>query len=179
MFRTPLFVRARLALACVLAPALLTASCDSVDLATAIEIGEIESGYYDAGVTDMGLNKLVPSITLRLKNISEAPVTSVDMVLYFRSQATEVHPESELDEIIVTAIGSDGLAPAAMTEPLVVRSKQGYTLEQARAELFVHRDFRDVTVRMFLKRAGKLVPIGDHQIERRLLLATPTDPAAR
>ena len=167
------------ALACALLGASLlpAAGCNQVDLATALTMEELTSGYYDAGVTELGANKLVPSLTFRLKNASAESVNAIDLVVFF--WGVEFEEPKELDEIILRAIGSEGLAPGTATEPIVVRSKQGFALEQqARSELFNHRLFRDVTAKIFLKRGGRLVPFGEYTIERRLLLAPPTGPAA-
>jgi hypothetical protein len=158
--------------------ALGAAGCAQVDLQTVLEVTEFSSGYYDAGVTDVGANKLVPSVTFQLKNISPDPVTSVDLVVFF--WGTEYEEPKELDEVIVTVIGSDGLATGATSDPIVVRSKQGFALEQqARAELFNHRLFRDVTAKLFLKRGGKLVAFGEYTIDRRVLLAPPMESTSR
>jgi hypothetical protein len=164
-------------LTCALALTLGASSCAQVDLKTVLEVQELTSGYYDAGVTEGGLNKLVPSVTFRIKNISAEPVRSVDMVIFF--WGVQYEQPQELDEVIIKAIGSDGLAPGALSEPIVVRSKQGFSLEQARAELFNHRLFRDTTAKLFMKRGGTIVPFGEFVTERRLLLAAPTDPAVR
>jgi hypothetical protein len=158
--------------------ALFGAACDRVDLKTALEIEEMSSGYYDAGITDIGANKLAPSVTFRIKNVSDEPVTSVDLVAFF--WGVEFEEPKELDEVIVTVIGSDGLAPGASTEPIVIRSKQGFALqEQARAELFNHRLFRDTTTKLFLKRGGRLVPFGEYTTDRRLLLSAPSGTAVQ
>jgi len=163
---------AALLLACV------ATACNQVDLKTAFEITELSSGYHDAGVTDTGDNKLVPSISFRMKNVSAEPIRSVDMVVFFWS--VEFEQPKELDEVIITVINSDGLAPGATSDMVVVRSKQGFALQQqARSELFKHRLFRDSTAKLFLKRAGKLVAFGEYTIDRRVLLAAPTESASR
>lgn len=164
-------------LLCALLLVATATACSQVDLKTTLEIQEVSSGYYDAGVTDAGLNKLVPSLTFRLKNISSEPVNSVEVMVFF--WGTEYDQAKELDEVIVKAIGSEGLAPGALSEPIVVRSKQGFSLEQARAELFNHRLFRDTTAKVFMKRGGKIVAFGEYTTERRLLLAAPTETTAR
>ncbi|GMV20558.1 MAG: hypothetical protein AB7P34_15965 [Vicinamibacterales bacterium] len=169
--------RTFLALA-VCAPLVAVSGCNSVDLKTAVEVTDVSSGYHDAGVTDLGDNKLVPSFTFRLKNVSTDALSSVEVITYFWGEK-DGRP-LELDEIIITGISSDGLAPGASTEPLVVRSKQGFTLQQqARSELFNHSMFRDVTVKLLLKRGGRLVPAGEFTIERRLLLAAPSGTSAQ
>jgi len=164
-------------LTCALLLTLAASGCAQVDLKTALEVQELTSGYHDAGVIEGGLNKLVPSVTFRLKNLSTETVTSVDMIIFFWGVRDE-QPQ-ELDEVIINAIGSDGLAPGALSDYLVVHSKQGFSLEQPRAELFNHRLFRDTTARLFMKRAGKIVPFGEFVTERRLLLAAPTAAASR
>ncbi len=164
-------------LTCALLLTLTASGCAQVDLKTVLEVQELTSGYHDAGVIEGGLNKLVPSVTFRIKNISTEPVSSVDMVIFF--WGVQYEQPMELDEVIIKAIGSDGLAPGALSEPIVVRSKQGFSMEQARAELFNHRDFRDTTAKLFMKRGGKIVPFGEFVTERRLLLAAPTDSASR
>lgn len=151
--------------------------CAQVDLKTALEITDWSSGYHDAGVTDTGDNKLVPSVTFKLKNVSPESVTSVDMVVFF--WGVEYDTPKELDEVIVRVISSEGLAAGQTSEPVVVRSKQGFTTPYARAELFNHRQFRDVTAKLFVKRGGKIVAFGEYTIERRLLLANPTESTSR
>jgi hypothetical protein len=164
-------------LTCALLLTLTASGCAQVNLKTALEIQELSSGYHDAGIIEGGRNKLVPSFTFRIKNISDASVNSVDMVILFWGE--QYGEPMELDEVLINAINSGGLAPGALSEPIVVRSKQGFSLEQARAELFSHNLFRDTTAKLFMKRGGNIVPFGEFVTERRLLLADPTAPASR
>ena len=55
-------------------------ACSQVDLKTAFEITELSSGYHDAGVTESGDNKLEPSISFRLKNLTAEPIRSEALV---------------------------------------------------------------------------------------------------
>ncbi len=157
----------------VLVLALVTsAGCATVDLKTAVDITEVSSGYFDAGITDSGLNKLVPSITFNIHNAADTTLSSVDMVVLFWQDGRD----AEMDELVVTAIGGSGLEPGASSEPLVLRASVGYTLDQPRAELFAHSQFVDVTAKLFAKRGGRIVPVGEFKIDRRILLGTPTHP---
>lgn len=168
-------------LVCAAAALLLlvpASACSSVDLSSTLEVTEVTSGYYDAGVTDLGASKLVPSISLRLKNLSTDSISSVNMAVFFWGE--EYDEPKELDEVLITAIGRDGIAPGATSEPILVRSRQGFTLEeQPRSELFNHRKFRDVTAKVFLRHTGAIVPFGEFTIERRVLLSAPTDILSR
>lgn len=176
--------RLRAHLAHVTVAALLTLGalgCAEVDLTTAVELTEMSTGFYDAGITDQGLNKLVPSVSFRVKNTSGDRLTSVDLAIFFWANGLEGEEDTELADMLVNLVGtgSNGLEVDGVSEPVVIRSKQGYTLQEARAELFNHRAFRDVTAKLFLRRGGKMVPFGEVEIERRLLLAAPTDAASK
>lgn len=155
--------------------AFAVAGCGSVDLKTAVQITDVSSGYYDNGLTPAGLNHLVPSLTFTVRNASDQELSSIDVVVMYWATGDD----TEQDEAVIKVIGGGGLAPGASTDPVVSRSKIGYTLEQPRSELFSHRMFRDWTVKLFIKRGGKIVPAGEYPIERRLLLSAPTGTAPR
>ena len=67
--------------------------------------------------------------------------------------------------------------PGASSDPILVRSATGYTLEQPRSELFTHRDFKDFTAKIFAKREGKIVPLGEFTIEHRIIPHADEPPA--
>jgi len=163
MFRRLLLVRAALCVALVAA-----SSCAEIDLKTAVQIADVSSGYYDAGITPDG-NKLVPSLTFTVRNGADAPLSSIDMVVLFWQDGKD----AEMDELVVKVIGGDALAPGASSEPVVLRASVGYTTAGARAELFGHRDFLDITAKLFVKRGGRIMPAGEYKIDRKLLLSSP------
>jgi hypothetical protein len=141
-----------------------SSSCTRIDLARSLSVVEVFGGYYDVGIVN-GLNKLVPSVTFKLRNTGTVPITGVQLLVSFWQDGAD----GELDSREVRGIGSDAVEPGATTDPILVRSATGYTLEQPRAELFTHRMFKDVVVKIFAKRAGEIVPIGEFRIERRIL----------
>lgn len=150
------------------------ASCGrSVDLATTFNITNVLTGYYDAGVVN-GLNKLVPSISFRLKNVGPVPVSEVNIVAAF----WVVGDDGPLQDYDLPGIGREAVASGAESPDILIRSEIGYTLEQPRAELFTHSMFRDGTVKLFAKRGGKIVPLGEFKIDRRIIPHL-TPPAGR
>jgi len=153
----------------------VAAGCSSVDLKTAVQITDVSSGYYDAGLTETGLNKLVPSITFTIHNAAETKLSSVDMIVLFWQDGAD----AEADELVVKAISGSGIPPGGATDPLGLRASVGYTLQQPRAELFTHSQFKDMKAKLFAKRGGRIVPAGEYPIERRLLLNTPTESASK
>ena len=103
------------------------------DISRLIAVTDIKTGWFDAGVEN-GLNKLVPTITLRLKNVSEEKVSLVQLNAVIR----RVGESEEWGGAYTRAIGSDGLAPGASTPPIVLRSTLGYTGSDPRSVMLQH-----------------------------------------
>jgi hypothetical protein len=150
--------------AAVLAWMLAGAGCGpAIDLSK-LEVTEVFTGYYDNGIKD-GWNHLLPSISFRLKNNGAVPVTDVQLSVAFWVDGGD----GEKDSRQVLGIGHDALAPGAATTPILVRPDHGYRLEGPRSTLFDNSLFRDMTARIFGKRSGKIVRLGEFKIERRVL----------
>lgn len=151
----------------VLALAISGVGCRRVELDKVLTVTDVFTGWYYLGMID-GLNKVVPSFSFRLTNGGDAPVSRVQLLVSFWPQGAD----GELDSKQVTGIGADALAPGASTDPILVRSETGYTLEQPKDELFMHSEFKDFSVKLFARRDGQLVPLGEFPIERRIIPST-------
>src|SRR5262245_42025679 len=90
---------------------LFTACGPTVDLTKGLQVLDVSSTWKDAGIVN-GQNKLVPSVTFRLKNVSsqKLPVLQVN-ALFKRVSDTE-----EWGSGFMTIAGSEGLAPGATTD---------------------------------------------------------------
>ncbi|MCL4847399.1 MAG: hypothetical protein KJ066_12750 [Acidobacteria bacterium] len=150
----------------VLAAPLYAAACDDgLDVQQALEINDVVTGYFDEGIV-AGRNKLVPSISFRVKNKAASTIRSVQINAVFRI----VGDEEELSSAFVRGIDSEGLAGGATTEPFVLRSHLGYTGEQPRAQMLQHSEFRDAQVELFAKHGSRQwASLGVFKIERQLL----------
>jgi hypothetical protein len=145
--------------------ALLLAGCRSREVEKDLAITDIHTGWYDVGVVD-GQNKLVPSITLRLQNVSSEPIARVQINAVFR----RLGESEEWDAHFVRGIGPDGLAPGAKGGELVLRSERGYTGSQSRLQMLQNKEFVDAKVEIFGKHGSRnWVKIGDYTIDRQLL----------
>lgn len=144
---------------------LLAAGCRSREVEKDLVLTDIHSGWYDVGVVN-GQNKLVPSITLRLQNVSSEPISRVQINAVFRRQGES----EEWDAHFVRGIGPDGLAPGAKGDELVLRSERGYTGSQSRLQMLQNKEFVDARVEIFGKHGSRnWVKIGDYKIDRQLL----------
>jgi hypothetical protein len=147
--------------------AVTLAGCGAVDVQSALEITDVRTGWYDEGVV-LGQNKLVPSISLRLQNISDANVQGIQLnAVFHRVIETEEPP---LGDHFVQAIDREGLAPGEAGDPLVLRSGFGYTGQQSRLEMLQNRFFVDARVEIYAKSGSRpWTLLGEFPIERTLL----------
>ena len=130
-----------------------------------LRVVDVHTGWYDTGIVD-GQNKLVPSISLRLENISDRPIDGVQLNAVFR----RVGEQEAWGEHFVRAIGPEGLQPGATTPPIVLRSTLGYTGAQPRLQMLQNREFVDARVDIFGRHGSRtLVKIHETQIDRQLL----------
>jgi hypothetical protein len=144
---------------------LFVAGCRSREVEKDLAITDIHSGWYDVGVVD-GQNKLVPSISLRLQNVSSESIARVQINAVFR----RVGEAEEWDAHFVRGIGPDGLDPGAKGDELVLRSDRGYTGIQSRLQMLQNKEFVDARVEIFGKHGSRnWVKIGDYTIDRQLL----------
>ncbi|HUL71545.1 MAG TPA: hypothetical protein VLT86_00480 [Vicinamibacterales bacterium] len=135
-----------------------------VDLRQALKVTDVVSGYYDDGLKD-GKNYLVPSVTFRLENSSPQNLTGLELtVAYWRDGE-----DGEWESTLVQSVGNDTIRAGSKSDPLTVRCRVGYTLEEPRADLFAHSLFKDVTAKIFARRGGTIVPIGEVKLDRQIL----------
>jgi hypothetical protein len=133
-----------------------------VNLSTALEVTDVLTGYYDAGLKD-GWNYLKPSITFKLRNKGAEKINAVQLSVAFWQDGAD----GEWDSHVMQAIRADGLDGNASTAPLVARSPNvGFRLEGARADFFQHTMFKDVEARLFASQAGNIYPLGRFKIDR-------------
>lgn len=149
---------------CVAAVAMAAGCARSRDVQKDLKIVEVHTGWYDAGVVQ-GKNKLVPSISLKLQNVSQEDIANVQMNAIFR----RVGEQEAWGEHYVRAIG-DNLKAGATGGEIVLRSSLGYTGEQSRAEMLQNSQFVDARVEIFGKHGSNTwAKMGEFPIERKLL----------
>jgi hypothetical protein len=146
--------------------AITTAGCSpTVDLTTGLELLDVSTGWHDAGVVN-GQNKLVPSISFKLKNVSDQTLVVLQVNAIFR-QVTETE---EWGSGFGTAVGGEGLAPGATTETITLHSTRGYTGTETISEMLQNSQFVDAKVNLFAKYGSiAWTPVGEMAVERTLI----------
>jgi hypothetical protein len=141
------------------------AGCAPREVENDLKVVDVHTGWYDLGIVD-GQNKLVPSVSLKLENISGEAISNVEFQGIFR----RVDEDKTWGDHFIRAIGRDGLAPGAMTDSLVMRSPRGYTASQARLTMLQNPQFVDAKVTVFGKHGSRQwVRMGEFPIDRQLL----------
>jgi hypothetical protein len=145
----------------------LSSGCGpSVDPVAVLEPQDVVTGWFDAGIVEGKLNKLVPSISLKLRNKSGEPIRSIQINAIFRRAG-----EAEMwGEHYGWAVQRDPLPAGASTKELVLRSGLGYTGEQPRMQMLQNREFVDAKVEIFLRQGSKVwAKLAEFPIQRQLL----------
>jgi hypothetical protein len=153
--------------ACLLLLGLVSAGCGPpVDLTKGLQVLDVASGWFDAGIVD-GQNKLVPTISFKLKNVSDQKLTTLQVNALFR-RVTE--PKEEWGSGFLTVAGPEGLSPGQVTLTLTIKSQLGYKGSDPRDELLHNSHFVDAKVDLFAKYGStQWKKIGEFQIDRRLI----------
>ena len=89
------------------------------------------TGWFDDGIIQGGLNRLVPTISFRLENTAAIEIRSVQINGVFR----RVGEEEEWGNAFVRVVGTEGLPSGSLTSPIVLESDLGYTGEEPRLEM--------------------------------------------
>ena len=130
-----------------------------------VEPVDVRTGWFDAGVEN-GMNKLLPTVTLTLKNVSSEPVANVQLNAVIR----RVGETDEWGGAYQKVVGSDPLPPGATSKPIVLRSNLGYTGIEPRAQMLKNSQFVDAHVQVFAKHGGnQWTKLGEWQIAREML----------
>ena len=152
-------------LVCLAAATLLAGCSRSRDVQKDLKLVDVRTGWYDAGIVE-GKNKLVPSISLKVQNVSGEDIANVQMNAIFR----RVGEQEAWGEHFVRAVDSDGLKAGATGGEIVLRSNLGYTGEQSRAEMLQNSQFVDAKVEIFGKHGSNTwAKMGEFPIDRKLL----------
>ena len=147
-----------------LAIAVTTACSPPVDVAKAVQVKVATSGWRPSGGGD-GKNKIVPSVSMALKNVSGGTLNALQVNAIFRLVSTN----DEIGSDFRSAAGSSGLPAGVKTEKIVLKAARGYTGTDPYEELLNNSQFVDAKVEVFVKAgSGQWTRVGEYPIARML-----------
>ena len=156
-------LRLLLLLACTAATA--CGGGGSQPISKLVEPVDVRTGWFDAGVEN-GMNKLLPTVTLTLKNVSDEPIANVQLNAVIR----RVGETDEWGGAFQKVVGTEAIPPGGTTKPIVLRSNLGYTGIEPRAQMLKNSQFVDAHVQVFAKHGGnQWTKLGEWQIAREML----------
>jgi hypothetical protein len=152
-------------MACALACVMATAACGrTADVASRVRVEVVASGWRDAGPVS-GRNKVVPSASVKVVNVSDATLPTVQVNAVFHRNGEN----GEWGNAFGVAAGSSGLTPGG-DATVTLQSDRGYTGDDPQDRMLTNRQFVDVTVDVFAKYGSQQWSrVGAFPIERRLL----------
>ena len=162
--RAPVRLLRLLAILLVVLPS--TACGPVVDLTKGLQILDVSTGWFDAGLVD-GQNKLVPVVSFKLKNVSDQTLVTLQVNALFR----RVAEKDEWGSGFLTAAGTAGLAPGATTQTLTIKSNLGYKGPEPRQEMLRNSLFVDAKFELSAKYgSSQYSRIGEYPIKRELIV---------
>ena len=138
----------------LLAVAIVAAtSCGrGLDYKQALQVSDLTGGWHDAGIVD-GKNKLVPTMSFRVRKPADAHIRSLSINVIFKRVSPDKKTEEDLDEVFLQNVE---FSEGNQTPLLTVRPEHGYTGDapQTRAEILQHSQFWDGRAVVFVKQSS-------------------------
>ena len=142
-----------------------SASCSSEpDAQKALSVIDVVTGWLDKGIVD-GQNKLVPTISLKIKNAADRPLSYLQLNAVFRI----VDETEELGSKVIWATQGSDLEPGQSAGPFNLSSDLGYSSVAPRTQMLQHTLFKDAKVELFVKQGSRQwARLGEYRIARQL-----------
>ena len=137
-----------------------------VDVAKAVQADVVATGWRPAKATG-ATNKIVPSASVTLKNVSAETLKAVQVNAVFRLVSTNRELGSDFHPI-----PGSGLAAGAQTEAATFMADLWYTGTDREDELLTNSHFVDAKVEVYVKAgSGQWTRVAEHAIARQLISA--------
>jgi hypothetical protein len=143
----------------------VSACASEPDAKDALTVTDVITGWLDKGIVD-GQNKIVPTISLKVKNGADRPLSYLQLNAVFRI----VDDTEELGSKVVWATDGSSLEPGKTLGPFNLSSDLGYSSLAPRVQMLQHTQFKDAKVELFVKQGSRQwVRLGEYKIARQLL----------
>jgi len=134
------------------------------DASQALKVTDIVTGWLDKGVVD-GQNKIVPTISLKVKNAADRPLSYLQVNAVFRI----IDDTEELGSKVIWATEGQPLQPGGSLGPFNLSSDLGYSSPAPRTQMLQHALFKDAKVELFVKQGSRQwARLGEFRVDRQL-----------
>jgi hypothetical protein len=136
-----------------------------VDLAASVRVEEMSGGWLETTAGN-GMTRLLPTASFLLRNISDAPLASVQVNVLFRRMGDN----EAWSDVYRRAITSRALESGASTARIVAQSPVGYTGDEATSRLMNHSAFVDAAVAIYARHGSdKWTYLGEYPLPRAIV----------
>jgi hypothetical protein len=152
----------------------MTGCSAPVDLKQVLQLEDVSGGYRDAGIVD-GRNKVIPSITFKLKKSTDRSLDPLSLNIAFKKlppPGITPPPGSPAEEEWDDAFSATVPFTGNETGLLTYKINAGYTGDppQSRADILKNSHFQDVRVHIFAKHSSsQWTEIGQYTLPRQLI----------
>jgi len=134
------------------------------DAKQALTVTDVVTGWLDKGVVD-GQNKLVPTISLKIRNGADRSLSYLQINAVFRI----VDDTEELGSKVVWATQGGDMQPGSSLGPFNLSSDLGYSSPAPRTQMLQHSMFKDAKVELFVKQGSRQwARLGEYRVDRQL-----------
>ena len=136
-----------------------------VDLASSVRVEDVSGGWLETDAAD-GATRLLPIVSFQLRNVSSAPLASVQVNVMFR----RMRDQAAWSDVFRRAVTSSALASGTSTDAIVVRAPVGYTSDEAATQLLSHSRFVDTAVAIYARHGSDgWTYLGEFQLPRQIV----------
>jgi hypothetical protein len=134
------------------------------DATKVVQVTDVVTGWLDQGIVN-GQNKLVPTISLKIRNGADRPLSYLQLNAVFRI----INDTEELGSKVIWATQGQAFAPGASLGPFNLSSDLGYSSPAARTQMLQHSLFKDAKVELFVKHGSRQwARLGEYRVDRQL-----------
>ncbi len=141
-----------------------------IDLAHSVRVEDVSGGWSVSTAAD-GRARLLPTVSFQLRNVSSAPLASVQVNVIFHRAG---NPDAWSD-VVRHAISSHAVASGIATAPIVAQAPIGYTGDEDTGRLLTHPQFVDSSVSIYARHgAERWTYLGEYPLPRQIVTLDTT-----
>jgi len=152
-----------IAVICVLGYSLSGSS--HVDIGSSVRVEDVSGGWFETDAAN-GVTRLLPTISFQLRNVSTAPLSSVQVNVLFHRKGDQ----ATWSDVFRRAVTTRALASGTSTDPIVIQSPVGYTGDESATRLLGHSRFVDTAVAIYARHGSDgWTYLGEYPLPRQIV----------
>ena len=136
-----------------------------VDIASSVRVEDVSGGWFETDAAN-GVTRLLPTVSFQLRNVSAAPLQSVQVNVLFHRMGDQ----ATWSDVFRRAVTKSALASGTSTDPIVIQSPVGYTGDESATRLLSHSRFIDTAVAIYARHGSDgWAYLGEYPLPRQIV----------